>query len=74
MAASLRRVNEQRVEWLTAVLEQLGVSPESSHERAVGGLASYMGLYLWQQVSGERLSDKDMHAQLDRVITVMVDR
>ena len=74
VAASLRRVNGQRVEWLTAALEQLGVSPESSRERAVGGLASYMGLYLWQQVSGERLSDKDMHAQLDRVITVMVDR
>lgn len=72
VAASLRRVTERRIEWLTAALAELGVEAAVSRDRAVGGLAAYMGLYLWQQVSGERLSAEGMRAQLDRVIAAMV--
>lgn len=72
VAAALRRVTERRVRWLQRVLEELGVPSAASRDHAIGGLASYMGLYLWQLISEERLDADAMRAQLDRVIAELL--
>lgn len=72
VAAALRRVTEQRVQWLRTALEELGVPPATSRVRAIRGLASYMGLYLWQLISEERLDTDAMRAQIDCVIAALL--
>lgn len=71
VAATLRRVHEHRMEWLTSLLAELGVPGSLRQERALGGLAAYLGLYQLQRVTGERMSARQLRRHITHIIDSM---
>lgn len=67
-----RRVTEHRLDALSALIQQLGVPPHMSRARAYGALASYLGLFHLQRVTGERLRDHEVRGHIKRTIDAMV--
>lgn len=71
VAATVRRVNEQRLDYLDALLRELGVAPDVSRRRAVGGLSTYLGLYQLQRTTGQRFDASQIRGFVDDAIQAM---
>lgn len=74
VAATLRRVNTARLDFLSATLEEEGLTPADARQRAIAGLAAYLGLYQLQHSIGERFPEAELRAQVTRLIEAMVAR
>lgn len=72
VAATVRRVNERRVAYLDALLQEIGVPAAVSLERAVGGVAAYLGLYQIQRATGERFDGDRLEALISHVVESML--
>jgi AcrR family transcriptional regulator len=72
VAQALRRVNARRIDYLSTVLEELGVAPRLTRARAIGGLATYLGLYQLQHVTGQRFSTDELREQITHAIDSML--
>jgi len=72
VAATLRRVNQLRLAYVERVLRELGVPPELSRRRAIGGLSTYLGLYQLQRVTGERFDETQVRRFVDDAIAAML--
>jgi len=72
VAATVERVNKLRLKYVTDILEDLGVPADEREERALGGLAAYLGLYQLQRSTGERFTADRIQRLLTKVIDLMV--
>ncbi len=70
--ATLARINARRIDYLAATLQELGFCAEEAHDRATAGLATYLGLFLLQHVSGERLEATKLRSQITQAVEAMV--
>jgi len=72
VAATVERVNKRRLEYLVTTLQALGVPKAKREERALGGLAAYLGLYQLQRSTGQRFDEPTIRRLLTNVIESMV--
>lgn len=72
VAATVERVNAMRLDYLVAILEELGVPAVEREERALGGLAAYLGLYQLQRSTGQRFTADRVRRLLTHVIDSMI--
>jgi len=72
VASTLARINGLRIDYITGVLAELGVAPDQCRSRAIGGLATYLGLYQWQRVAETPLERDELRDQIIRAIDAMV--
>lgn len=73
VAATLQYVNQLRLDYLDQVLRKLGVPSGLSRQRAIGGLATYLGLYQLQHVTGERFDETQVRQFVDGAIAAMLE-
>lgn len=71
VAGALHQITELRLTWLTSTLSELDMSDDTARARAEAGLATYLGLFHLQRVSGRPLDDEDMRAHVERAVDVM---
>jgi AcrR family transcriptional regulator len=71
VAAALGRINRRRIDYISGVLAEMGVPADQCHSRAIGGLATYLGLYHWQRVADEPLGRDELKTQIIRAIDTM---
>lgn len=72
VAATARRVNERRIDYLDTLLQELGVPPERSRGRAIGGLSTYLGVYQLQRLIGERFGEAEVARLVAEAIATML--
>ena len=72
VAATVKRVNESRISYISGLLEELGVPPDASRHRANEGLAMYLGLYQLQLITGERFDEDRIRALVTDVTDWML--
>jgi len=72
VAATVKRVNESRINYIGDLLEELGVPPEACRDRATSGLAMYLGLYQLQLMTQERYEEERIRALIADVIDWML--
>lgn len=72
VATTLRRTNQKRITYLTGLLEELGVPKPLCRDRATFGLATYLGLYQLQHVTGTRFSPDDIRVQILHALESML--
>jgi len=72
VAATLVRVNRQRLEWLTTALCDSGLDPSKAQERAVRGLSAYLGLYQLQRTLGETFDRGSLVNQITSIVDNML--
>lgn len=73
VAPVLQRITERRLQWLTKTLAELGIEPTIARARAEAGLATYLGLFHLQRVSGRRFDDEYLRAQITDAVDVMCE-
>jgi len=72
VAATVERVNKLRLKYVTDILVDLGVPKAEREERALGGLAAYLGLYQLQRSTGERFDAERIQRLLTKAIESML--
>ena len=72
VAATLVRVNRQRLEWLTTALCDSALEPSKAQERAVRGLSAYLGLYQLQRTLGETFDRGSLVNQITAIVDNML--
>lgn len=72
VANTATRINRKRIDYLTALLGELGVAPDQRFERATAGLAAYLGIYQAQHLLNERFDDEQLHRLLVMSVEMMV--
>lgn len=73
VAATVERVNKMRLTHLIDILAELKVPKAEREERALGGLAAYLGLYQLQRSMGQRFAPERVQRLLTNVIDAMID-
>ncbi len=73
VAATVESVNKRRLTLLLEILRELDIPEDEIEERALGGLAAYLGLYQLQRSTGERFSEDRIHRLLTSAIESMLD-
>lgn len=71
VAAAVKRINDGRLEFLRTELVAFGLTPKEAQTRAASGLASYLGLYQLQRVTGTRFTAKDLQTKIQDIIDWM---
>jgi len=74
VAATVERVNKMRLKYVIDILEALGIPEVEREERALGGLASYLGLYQLQRSTRDRFEAVQMERLLRGVVEQMLRR
>lgn len=72
VAETVERVNELRLSALMDILAELEVSEDEIRERALGGLATYLGLYQLQRSTGQRFDEALIRRLLTKAIDAML--
>ena len=72
VAATVERVNKRRLSLLLEILTELGIPKDEVEERALGGLAAYLGLYQLQRSTGERFTEDRTRRLLTGAIEAML--
>lgn len=72
VAATVERVNKMRLTLLLEILRELGIPDDELEERALGGLAAYLGLYQLQRSTGERFDEDRIRRILTSAIETML--
>lgn len=72
VAATVERVNKMRLTYLVDILTELKVPKDEREERALGGLAAYLGLYQLQRSTRQRFSGERVQRLLMNVIDSML--
>lgn len=71
VAATLKRINTTRLDFLAGAIEQLGIDPQEARRRAEAGLATYLGIFHLQRVQGRRFSDEHLRDHIVRAVDHM---
>ena len=72
VAASVHRVNQTRLDFLTTILTEMGLTPVLARERAVRALSGYLGLYQLQRSLAETFDQGRVIAQITALVDDMV--
>lgn len=72
VAATVKRINDGRLDFLCTELRALGLSASEAEARSISGLASYLGLYQLQRLTTERFSAEDLRAKVQDIIDWMI--
>ena len=73
VAATIDSINQHRLESITGILERTGMKRQVARDRAVLGLAAYLGVFLLQQTEGTRMPADHVRSLIDQAIDSMLD-
>lgn len=73
VAASVKRANEERLQALDSVFADLGVKSAEQRTHSIQALASYLGLFQLQHMTGERFSGEQLRDLVVRTATAAID-
>lgn len=72
VSETVKRINRRRISTLTLWIQELGVPPERAKGRAIGLVASWLGFYQLQHMSGERFGAKRLRSMLSDAVEAAI--
>ncbi len=73
VATTLARVNERRLAWIERALVDCGVEVTEAQDRAVRGLAAYLGLYQLQRALGRSFDADRLDDLISEIASSLVE-